>query len=65
MPKDNAEAYKWLTLATRAEDSTVQSRANKVRNELSRVMKGGEILDGLRRARKFKPVEPGKKPEDK
>jgi len=65
VPKDNAEAYKWLTLAARAEDSTVQSRANKVRNELSRVMKGGEILEGLRRARKFKPVDSGKKPEDK
>ncbi len=65
VPKDNAEAYKWLTLAARAENSTVQNRANKVRNELSRVMKGEEILDGLRRARKFKPEEPGKKPEDK
>ena len=53
VPKDNAEAYKWLTLAARAEDSTVQSRAGKVRNELSRVMKGGEILEGLRRARKL------------
>jgi len=65
VPQDNAEAYKWLTLAARAEGSNVQIRANKVRNELSRVMKGGEILEGLRRARKFKPVDSGEKPEDK
>jgi len=63
--KDNAEAYKWLSLAARTEDSVVQSRANKVRNELSRVMKGGEILDGLRRARRFNPVEPSKKSKGK
>ena len=63
--QDNAEAYKWLTLAARTEDPNLKSRADKVRNELSRVMKGGEILDGLRRARKFKPEESGKKSEDK
>jgi len=65
VPKDNAGAYMWLTLAARAQDSPVQSRANKVRNELSRVMKGEEILEGLRRARKFNPVEPVKKPKGK
>jgi len=65
VPQDNAEAYMWLTLAARTEESTVQSRANKVRSELSRVMKGGEILEGLRRARKFKPVGTDKKPEGK
>ncbi len=65
VPRDNAKAYMWLTLAARAEDSAVQSRASKMRSELSRVMKGGEILEGLRRARKFKPVESGKKPENK
>ena len=65
VPRDNAKAYMWLTLAARAEDSAVQSRASKMRSELSRVMKGGEILEGLRRARKFKPVESVKKPENK
>ncbi len=55
--KDNAEGYKWLTLAARAEEPRVKQRAIQVRDNLSRVMKGTDIIDGLRRARKFEPIK--------
>lgn len=68
--KAPVEAYKWLTLAARTADPRFAARANAMREELSRGMKGFDIFKGVRAAQGFKPVKipnpvPEVKPEKK